>query len=164
VFIEKPIGTDIEETNKLTLELEDKILEAIKKYEVENPETGVKENFLINSVIAQVGEGTSDPAQGFTAGSTPNKARITISFVKYTERRNPVTGKIVNTNDVLNEMRELVKGIPDTKITVDKDNNGPPTGPPINLEIAGDDYQQLIEEAVKVYTFINNGYIAGIEE
>ena len=158
IFIENPIGTDIDVTNKVTKELEDKVLDYIKKYESPNPETGEMENFLVNSVIAQVGQGTSDPAQGFTAGNTPNRARITISFVKYTERRG------VNTINVKSEVRDLVKGVPGLKITVDKDANGPPTGAPINLEIIGEDYEQLILEASKIKTYINNSNIGGIEE
>lgn len=158
IFIEKPIGTDIEETNKVTKEIEETVIKAIKKYEVENPETGEMENFLVNSVIAQVGKGTSDPAQGFTAGSTPNKARITVSFVKYTLRRG------INTNDVMSEMREILKGIPGVNITVDKDSNAPPAGAPITIEVAGDDYNQLINEANNIRTFINNSNINGIEE
>ncbi|MGB1004107.1 MAG: efflux RND transporter permease subunit [Salibacteraceae bacterium] len=158
IFIEKPIGTDIEETNKLTKELEIKVLDAIKQFEEINPETGEMENFLVNSVIAQVGKGTSDPAQGFTAGTTPHKARITVSFVKFTERHG------VNTNDVLSDFRDMFQGIPGVKITVDKDANGPPTGAPINIEIAGDNYEQLISEANSVKTFINNANIGGIEE
>jgi multidrug efflux pump subunit AcrB len=158
IFIEKPIGTDIEETNKLTMKLEDKVIEAIKKYEEVNPESGKMENFLVSSVIAQVGKGTSDPAQGFTAGSTPHKARITVSFVKYTERHG------INTNEVLSDFRDMFQGIPGVNITVDKDSNGPPTGAPINIEIAGDNYEQLISEANKVKTFVNNANIGGIEE
>ena len=158
IFIEKPIGTSIEETNEVTKKLEAMVLDAIKIYEEPNPETGEMENFLINSVIAQVGKGTSDPAQGFTAGSTPNKARITISFVKYTKRHG------INTNVVLSDMRNLVKGIPGANIVVGKDANGPPAGAPVNIEVAGDDYEQLIDEANKIKTFINNSNIAGIEE
>ncbi len=158
VFIENPIGTDIELTNDVTKTLEAKVVDYIKKYEVLNPKSGEMENYLVNSVIAQVGKGTSDPAQGFTAGSTPNKARITISFVKYTDRRG------INTNDVMSDIRNLMQGIPGLKITVDKDANGPPTGPPINLEVTGEDYEELILVANEIKTFINNANIRGIEE
>ena len=158
IFIEKPIGTDIEETNEVTKKIEAMVIDAIKIYEEPNPETGEMENFLINSVIAQVGKGTGDPQKDFSSGSTPNKARLTISFVKYTERHG------INTNVVLSDMRDLIKGIPGVKIVVDKDNNGPPAGAPINIEVSGDDYAQLIQEATKIKTFINNSNIAGIEE
>lgn len=158
VFIETPIGTDIYETDKVTKVLEKRVLVAIQKYEAENPKTGKMENYLVNSVIAQVGEGTSDPAQGFSAGTTPNKAMITISFVDYKERRG------VNTSDVMSEIREATSGIPGVKLSVDKDASGPPSGAPINIEVAGDDYEELIQEATNIRTFINNANITGIEE
>ena len=53
-----PIGTDIEETNLLSKNIESDIENHLKKYEVNG------ENFLVTSVIGQVGEGTSDPTQG----------------------------------------------------------------------------------------------------
>jgi multidrug efflux pump subunit AcrB len=158
IFIEKPIGTDIEETNEVTKKVEKIVNEALLKYEVENPETGKKENFLVTSVIAQVGKGTADPKQGFSAGNTPNKSRITVSFVEYIHRRG------VNTNEVMNDIRDLMKGIPGVKIIVDKDSNGPPTGAPVNIELAGDDYDQLLDQANKITTYINNSNIGGIEE
>ena len=58
VFIEYPIGTDIEETNLISMEIEKDIEDYLKKYEVNG------DNFLITSVIGQVVEGTSDPSRG----------------------------------------------------------------------------------------------------
>ena len=40
----------------------------------------------MTSVIGQVGEGTSDPTMGQQGGSTPNKARITVDFVRFQDR------------------------------------------------------------------------------
>jgi len=75
VYLEYPVGTDIEVTNDLSIKVEDKIQDYLTKYEVNG------ENTLITSVIGQVGEGTSDPNQGQQGGTTPNKARITVDFV-----------------------------------------------------------------------------------
>ena len=75
VYVEYPIGTDIEQTNIISMEIEKDIETYLKKYEVNG------ENFLITSVIGQVGEGTADPSRGQEGGKTPNKARITIDFV-----------------------------------------------------------------------------------
>jgi multidrug efflux pump subunit AcrB len=158
IFIEKPIGTDIEATNAITKELEDVVIEKMKQYEVENPETGKMENFLVESIIAQVGEGTSDPNQGPSGGTTPHKARISVQFVKYQDRRG------IRTGDVLTEVRKSIKNYPGVNITVSKNEDGPPQGPPINIEITGDDYLQLINEAEKIKQFINEANIGGIEE
>lgn len=158
VFIEMPIGTDIEATNAVTKEIEEVVIEQLKEYEVEDEKTGKTENFLVESVIAQVGEGTSDPAQGFSGGSTPHKARISVQFVKYQDRRGILTG------DVLSEVRQSIRHYPGVNITVSKNEDGPPQGAPINMELTGDDYYLLMDEAEKIKSYINEANIGGIEE
>ena len=152
VYVEYPIGTDIEETNTTSMEIEKEIETYLKKYEVNG------ENFLITSVIGQVGEGTADPSRGQEGGKTPNKARITIDFVKFQDREG------VSSETVLKEIRELLQGYPGVSIVVDKPSDGPPTGPPINIEVKGDDYELILETANALRTFINTSNIAGIEE
>lgn len=152
IYLEYPIGTDIEVTNKLSKEIELSLEEYLKKYERNGS------NFLITSIIGQVGEGTSDPNQGQQGGTTPNKARITVDFVKFIEREG------VDTNDVLIEIRELLQGFSGVNITVDRPADGPPAGAPVNIEVAGDDYKELIATAEEIRQFINNASIPGIEE
>lgn len=160
IFIEAPIGTDIKETNEITKELETRILQYITKFEDDTdvPVEGTGRNFLVKSVIAQVGEGTSDPAQGPSMANTPHKARITVSFVEFQYRRG------IMTSDVMDDIRKIVKGIPGIQVTVDKNNDGPPTGKPINIELTGDDYEALIAQAENVKSFVNKNNIGGIEE
>jgi multidrug efflux pump len=152
VFIEYPIGTDIEETNLISKEIEKDIENYLKKYEVNG------ENFLITSVIGQVGEGTADPSRGQEGGKSPNKARITVDFVKYQDRQG------VNTEAVLKDIRNVIQGYPGVSIVVDKPADGPPTGAPINIEVKGDDYELILETANQLKSFINASNIAGIEE
>lgn len=152
VYLEYPIGTDIEVTNKLSIDVENKIQEYLKKYEVDG------KNTLITSVIGQVGEGTSDPNRGQDGGTTPNKARVTVDFVKFIERGS------INTEDVLIEIRALLQDIPGVDIVVDRPADGPPTGAPINIEVAGDDYEQLLTSAEDIKQYIKNKNILGIEE
>ncbi len=152
VYLEYPIGTDIEVTNDLSKEIEDKIEDYIKKYE----DNG--ENFLVTSVIGQVGEGTSDPSLGQQGGTTPNKARITVDFVKFIDRKG------INTNDVLVEIRELLHGFPGVNVTVDHPAEGPPAGAPVNIEVIGDDYEELLASAESIRNFINRANVSGIEE
>lgn len=161
VFVEAPIGTDIVDVNKTTKELEAKVLDYVSKYEVEEEESeGVvnKYNYLVESVIAQVGAGTSDPNEGPSMAATPNKARITVSFVQFQHRRG------VSTNEVMDDIRELVAGAPGVQITVDKDPAGPPQAKPINIEVSGDNYDELLAEAKRVKAFIDDQDIVGVEE
>ena len=152
VYLEYPIGTDINVTNKLSYEIENEIQQHLKKYE----ENG--ENLLITSVIGQVGEGTSDPNQGQQGGTTPNKARITIDFVKFIERNG------IHTDDVLIEIRNLLQNHPGVNITVDRPADGPPAGAPINIEVSGEDYEQLLATSENIKQFINEANILGIED
>ena len=152
VFLEYPIGTDIEDTNLLSKRIEADIENHLKKYEKEG------ENFLVTSVIGQVGEGTSDPSKGQSGGNTPNKARITVDFVKFQDRQG------VSSEQVLIDIRNVINNYPGVSIVVDKPADGPPTGSPINLEIKGDDYELILETANNLKAFINAANIPGIEE
>jgi multidrug efflux pump subunit AcrB len=157
IFIEMPIGTDIEATNKVAIEVETRVKNYFDE-EIKVRSKNVKRDFIVESIIGQVGKGTSDPKQGVSMNNTPHKARVTVSFVPFNERKG------LSTNEIMNEVRSLVKGIPGTQITVDKDPAGPPTGAPVNIEITGDDYELLIDEAEKMKQFISKQNIPGIEE
>ena len=152
VFVEFPIGTAIEVTNELTLRMEADIIAHLKKYEKNG------ENILITSVIGQVGEGTADPNQDMGSGNSPNKSRITIDFVDFEYREG------VDTQDVLDDIRELVKKYPGIIVSVDKPKEGPPAGAPINIEIKGDDYQLIMQEAQNIKSFIEESSVLGYEE
>lgn len=163
IYIELPPSTDIEETNKVTKQIELEVIDYLKKYEVEKEITVdkekkiIKENFLVNSIIAQAGNGSTN-SEGSFGGNTPNNGKVTLNFVEMKYRRG------VSTSNVLLELRELLKGKPGVNITVEKDQTGPPAGKPINLEISGSDYYKMITEAQKVKQFIQKQNIAGIEE
>ena len=171
IYIENPIGTEIEATNEITKEIEKVVINELKKQHmtegdeyiiVENDSSGAQDTVrtmeIVESVIGQVGEGTSDPMQGPQMGSTPHKARITVSFVKFQERLGIMTSHVQKT------VREAIKGYPGVKITVAKNQAGPPQGAPINIELKGDDYYQLMDFAESVKSHINDGNIGGIEE
>lgn len=158
VFIEKPIGTDIEETNRTTIELEKKVMTLLDKY-FTTDEDGNRSSHIIESIISQVGEGASDPNQGGNTGAqTPHKSRITIQFSKFQDRKG------ISTGDILEEVRRELKGYPGTQISVSKNEAGPPQGAPINIEVSGEDYEQLMDDAVGLTAFIDERNIAGIEE
>lgn len=160
VFIDMPIGTDIEATNEITKKIELNIIETITddRYLYEDPKTGETKNYLVESVIGQVGKGTSDPMQGPSMGNTPHKARVTISFVKYQDRRG------VNTSEVMEEIRQGMGEYPGVQISVSKNENGPAQGAPINMELSGDDYYQLLGEADKIKRYLDKSGIVGYQE
>jgi len=157
IFIEKQIGSNIEESNRVTKEIEDIILDEVSKYE--DPSIKDKnKNFLVSSVIANVGNGTSDPQQGPSLENTPHKGRITLSFVESRLRRD------VSTTDVMNNLRTRLKEYPDASIIVSPSEMGPPQGPPVNIEVRGDNYDSLLITAQRIKQLVETKYIGGIEE
>lgn len=153
-YIEYPQGTDIHKTNALTKKVEQRIFEAIEQYEDEDGY-----NFMVESAISQVGEGAGNPqTDGGQQNEMPHKAKVTLSMREFTERRG------VSSSEVLSEVREAVQGFPGASIVVEKDAAGPPTGYPINLELKGEDYEQMLQEAEDLRSYINDLSIAGIEE
>ncbi len=162
VYVELPIGTDIEVTNEVTLELEHEIKELLTKYTNEGIDTNevpyANRSFLVKSIISQVGMGASDPNEGASSAPTPHKSRIEVSFVDFSERNG------ISTADVLEEIRQRLRNYPGAQIRVSKDAVGPPAGAPINIELTGDNYEEMLTEAEALRRYINRSNIPGIEE
>jgi len=125
VFVEFPIGTDIEATDEFVDRMEDEVYQALDEF---HP--------IIESFITQVGEGTGDPTEGPSNETTPHKAKITIGFVDYIDRQG------VNTNKAMEVIRNLAEKYPGVLITVDKQRNGPPVGKAVNIEFIGENYEK----------------------
>ncbi len=154
-YIEYPQGTDIEKTNKATLFVEKQVIEIMKKYT--DPKTD--KNFLAESIVSQVGVGAGNPnVDAGSANETPFKGKVTVNFSEFKFRRG------INTEDVLDEIRNRVKGIAGATVTVEKDANGPPAGYPISIQLTGSDYDQMLREADRMITFIDAKKIPGIEK
>ncbi len=147
VFVELPLGKDIEATNKVARKVEERIQKAVEPY-----------SEIVEAVLTQIGENTSDPNSPPEPGASPHKARVTVSFVPANERDG------ISTFEVMEKVRESVRGIPGVKITVDKNADGPSAGKPINLEIQGEDIDKLAQISEDVIKYINSKNIPGIEE
>lgn len=153
-YIEFPEGTDIEKTNELTKRVEQRVLETIKKYEDENGY-----NYMVESAISQVGQGSGNPqTDGGQQNEMPHKGKITLSMREFSERRG------VLSSHVLGEVRDAVKDFTGASIIVEKDAAGPPSGYPINIELKGENYDDMLIQAENIRTYINELGIAGIEE
>ena len=146
-FLELPIGKDITATDKIMKDIEDKVVEIIKPYEG-----------IVEAVLSQIGENTSDPNAGPTFGASPHKARLTVSFVPSEDRGD------VSTVEVMEKIRSGLQGYAGVQIVVDKDQAGPPAGKPINIELTGNDITTLSTLSEDVIAYIRTKNIPGIEE
>ncbi len=148
VYNVMPVGTDARVTDSVTRVLETKVFDIIKRNNAQK---------AINSVISNVGKNAGDPFNP-DRSATPQKSKITVAFVKNEDRGG------ISSQALLDKMRAEIKGIPGTEISVQRENNGPPTGKPISVEIAGDDFATLIKLEKEVRKNINQAGIEGIEE
>ena len=155
VYIEYPQGTTIEKTNTITKSIEKRVYAIINNDEyLQNGE-----NYLVESAVAQVGEGAGNPVTDGGVTEMPHKGKITASMREYKFRK----GK--DSQELLRQIREGLKDIyPGVAISVEKDAAGPPQGYPINIELEGEDYNELIVTAEKMKDYINTRNIAGIDE
>jgi multidrug efflux pump subunit AcrB len=161
IFIELPVGTDIQETNIVTLELEKEISDILESYTYSKD--GNNYNYMVESIIAQVGKGTSDPNQGPDNAATPHKSKIVVAF-RETKYRLDSSGNSVLSSDVLNLLRDRVSNIPGALVVIAKDEQGPPQGPPINIELSGVDYVEVLATAQNVKRYIKSSSIKGYDE
>ena len=149
IFIELPVGTDIEETNDFTKVIEDEVNESTSKY-----------SEIIESIVTYVGQRTLNENDPSALGmrDTPNRARININFFEF-EKRNGI-----NTIDVLEKLRNDISKYPGVSITFGKDRKGPPVGGEISIQVKGPDFQELISQVENMRKYINDSNIPGIEK
>ena len=156
VYIEYPQGTDIEKTNTITKDIEKRVAEVLNA--PEQLDKGY--NFLVEASVSQVGEGAGNPqTDGGSSAEMPHRGKITASMREFKYRRG------MDTEVLRKQVQETLKGVyPGVAISVEKDENGPPAGYPINIELEGSDYDALILSAEKMRNYINTKNIPGIAE
>lgn len=118
INIVTPVGTNIEQTNELTKIIEGKI----------------PKNKDVETIISNVGS-SNDPLD-FSGEGIPNKSTITINFVDKLDREK-------DSPESVEELRKYVEKTSGGEIRIEKQQHGPPTGPPINIEITGNDLEKL---------------------
>lgn len=150
VYLKLPVGTNVEYTDSVTSVLEKRV------YKVLGMENG-KANPVVESVITNVAVGASDPSSG-DRSTRSELGRIQVSFVEYEKRDG------VKTKPYLDSIRNVMKGIPGAEISVDQEENGPPTDPPVNIEVASEDFDNLIKTSVALKNYLDSIQVPGVEE
>lgn len=150
VYLKLPVGTDVDYTDSVTRVLEGRV----------NQVLGIvngKHNPIVESVISNVAVGASDPTSG-DRSTRSELGRIQVSFVEFAKRNG------VSTRPYLDKIRAVMKGIPGAEISVDQENGGPPTDPPINIEIASENFDELIKTASDLKNYLDSIQVPGVEE
>lgn len=148
IVTELPISTDVEVTDSTMRVLEAKVNNIL-----------APNKDIVESVVTLAGKGAVSEDDGFSGrGGMPNRGLITINFVDFNLRG----GK--STADIQRQLSDELTGkYPGVTISVEKQRNGPPTGKPINLEISGRDFDQLLHLTDTIRALFNEANIPGIE-
>jgi multidrug efflux pump subunit AcrB len=147
VYIKMPGGTHQTVTDSVTRVAEARVYNAIGQ---NNPD--------VESVISNVTIGAEE--EGFTSSGTPfNRGKVTVNFVEHKLRTSGIS-----TTEYMGLIRKEVANIAGAEITVDKEQNGPPTGKPINIEITNENLGTLISDAYAFRNYIDSVDIPGVEE
>ena len=150
VYLKLPVGTQVGYTDSVTKVLEKKVNKVLDN------EPG-KPNPIVESIITNVAVGAGDPMRGDRSPHA-ELGRIQINFVAFEKREGKSTGPY------LDAIRAQLKGIPGAEISVAQEQSGPPTDPPINIEIQGDDFDNLIKTAVGLKNYLDSVQVPGVEE
>lgn len=146
VYCELPQGTEVQYTDSIT-----KIIEARVKNVI------LKDTDIVESVIANVAIGAGDPRNPDRTAQS-HKSKVTVAFKEFEHRHGKSTGPI------LKEIRSSIKDIAGTSISVEQEQNGPPTGRDIQVEISGDNFDSLIVLSDRVKDLILSSGIQGIDQ
>ena len=131
--LETPSGTSLDVSNSVSEVLEGRLDKIPGRKDIE---------FMSTSI------GTSDDPFDFGGQGTSNKGRVAITFYEKALRKQ-------STFQTLEEVRKSSVGFAGAEIRVAKQQMGPPVGAPVNIEVSGEDYDQMealsktIRESIK---------------
>jgi multidrug efflux pump subunit AcrB len=146
VYLKMPVGTKTSYTDSITRQLENKVFQVVGE---NNP--------IVESVLSNVAVGATDPFMG-EQGTQPNLGRIQISFVEFEKRHGERTSKYVE------ELRKVIKEIPGAEVSIAGQQNGPASGAPVNIEVVGEEFDDIVKTAVSLKNFLDARNIPGVEK
>jgi len=146
VYITMPEGTHIDVTNRICREVEERVSAILGK---NNPNV----ESVVSNVAINAGAGL------FERSNQDKLAKVTVSFVEYKNRVGPKS-----TRQYMSDLRREMKGFPGAEVRIDREAMGPPSGMPVNIEISGDDIDELVSISRRLEEFIGSLGIRGIEK
>lgn len=144
VFIRMPEGTDQKVTDSVTRTIENKL------------NVMLKGNPVVESVISNVGFGAGE--NFFDRSTATNRGKVTVNFIESKFRKG------ISTLDILDSMRANISNIPGATLSVEKNKMGPPTGKPINIEVSGENLEDLVATSIRFKSYLDSLKIGGIEQ
>lgn len=129
IDIECPEGTNLATSDLFVKQVEDVLMPYLERGELEH-------------IIANVGsQGAS--LTGQRRSNTTHLSRVTMDFPKLAECK-------VMPSEIVEKVRGQLEGITGATVRIEQMEMGPPTGPPVNIEISGDNFETLAALAKEI--------------
>jgi multidrug efflux pump len=151
VYLKMPVGTKAAATDSVVRILENRVYKILG----EGNKPGL-EGSIVESVISNVALSANNPRDN-NRSIQSNLGRIQISFVEYEKRH----GK--SSAPYLDSIKNAMTGIAGASIEVGKESGGPPTDPPVNIEIAGDNFESIAKVAYDLQNHLDTNRVNGVE-
>jgi len=121
VNITGPVGASFERTDKEVVKLQNKVLETLRKNEIE----------LFQTIVGTQTSREGTPRTGDHYG--------TLKLFPY-----PSSKRDRTTSEIVNEITRVTKGVSSYEVTTKVESNGPPKGLPIKVELSHESLDELI--------------------
>ena len=144
VTLDAPLGTNVESSNRVAEEARTRIDDLLDS--APDAEGNVK------SMTVNVGVGGDSQFGGGAQRS--ERSEVTLNMVDYQDRTE-------SSSATLAALRSQLQGIPGVDIDFSQDESGPPTGPPVNIEIAGPEFETIVDISEDIKALLEDAADSG---
>jgi len=145
IDLEGPIGMNVEASDAIARNVQQRIYELIEN------DPKVKGN--VKSIQTNVGV-SGDAMFGGSGQPSPERSRLSLNLVDYGDR-------LESSSITMAKLREVVRDIPDVIIKIEGEQQGPPTGAPVNIEISGEEFDEILRISDELTQILNDGSVTG---
>ena len=130
ITAEAPVGTTIERSDEVAEEVFGRVEGLVE----EVPATAANTETISTSV------GVGGDAMFGGGAASAERSSVTLNMVDYAQRAEP-------SSRTLERIRASLSGLPGIDLQVEQDQNGPPTGAAVNIEVSGDEFEEIQDVA-----------------
>lgn len=122
-----------------TVEASDRVVRRIEHW--------LEDKDIAKHVVAAVGAGNNAMASAGGGTGTSHQSRLSVEFVEPEDMKQ-------SADEFILELRSFMETIPGAEFEIQSEEGGPPGGPPVNLEIIGEDYAKLQDLAAEAERYL----------
>lgn len=144
IELEGPIGMNVSTSDEIARDVQQRL------YTLIDSDPKVKGN--IKNIQTNVGV-AGDPFFGGGAQS-PERSRITINLIEFGDR-------IEASGQTMTKIRGVVRDIPDIIVNIEGEQQGPPTGAPVNIEVSGERFDEIVRITGEITDILVDASVSG---